>query len=315
MTSGGPIEIYQALLDRVSGAVNAQDVDVLRGDFTLPLTIRSAEGERVIESDEEFRRFYGNFFQDIAACGANQVIRLASRADLFGPDHIEGWHVTHVMHNAQRLAEPFLTRVILRRDSAAWKIVEIDSVLKYIGRPGQPFCIAEDRDLSASGIAPGDARLEAQSAMALYQDFLDRMSKANLDRDFETYSAMIAYPLTSHTDTDDAVYASPCEARPFFDVFSTYMAQKNGDHLERTAERAEFLSGTRICGYHDTMLYSRGAAVYGPVKSRMVLERQGTGWFLKSITNSLTTHLLASNEPDVTDRIVSLRAIQERTAR
>ena len=81
----------------------------------------------------------------------------------------------------------------------------------------------------------------------------------------------------------------------------------------RIADHAEFLSRDLICGYHTTRFLRDSSDKLDPIKSRMILRRVGTRWFLNSVTNAMSQAQAPYGEPIATPDLVTHREIQERT--
>lgn len=119
-------------------------------------------------------------------------------------------------------------------------------------------------------------------------------------------------PYEIHYDQIDHIVKDAEETRPFFDGVVTQMQNLDANRLHRSARYAEFLSGDRILGYHETSLLSDDECVFGPVKSRMTLCQEDGRWKCCSVTNSLSNTDLNIEEFLVSGNLPTLREIKER---
>ncbi len=307
------VRIYQELLDTLSDAMMASDLATVRARIKLPFVRRTLASEVIIETAADMDRGTLAGAQSLLARGVNQFIRLASDAEFLSPHYIEGYHVTHLLRNAMRVAPSYSNRVVMQNDHGVWKLTELDSELENTEWPYKMLSVPERmHNTIRLPIDPDDMRRTNAEPLALYQQFLDALTKKNVEDDFDGYCGLCSFPYTTHHDNSDIVMESRKDVRPAFDTITELLGKYEADKFERRGERAEFISGNLICGYHTSRFFRRGLVVMGPIHSRMILERTGPHWRLKSVTNSVTNETYPYSDPVTVNTLVTIREIQER---
>lgn len=292
------------------------DIEVLKTRISLPFRMRTQSQEFIIESQEDWLESAKRFSANLKSMGVNHYIRLVTDAEFLSENYIQGHHVTHTLRNALAMVPPYENRATLTRKDGIWRISEMDSTIQNNRWPITFTKVDENTtaDWKQNG-ADADARRASVSPREIYQDYLDEMSRINMDHGFEGWCARCDFPHTVHMDQVDEVIEGPDQIRPFFDMLSNEIKSNDIDSFQRVTEHAEFLSATQICGYHQTNLYANGVLKLGPVASRYILTRTGTDWRMSSVTNSLSNSEFPYARPQPSELLVSLRDIQERTTR
>ncbi len=306
--------VYQETLDILSRALMVGDWEVAQARIKLPHVQRTQSTEIVVETTEDLIIGLTAFRAALQGRGATHLVRLATDAEFMSENYLAGHHVTHTLNNAVPVVESYANRMVLLREDDIWKVLEVESMLD---NPHWPIHIPHvRRDGADTGALPStetDARRQSVDPLTIYQSFIDELTEATAEDDFEAYCSCLLFPYSAHTEALDTIIAAPEEVRPFFDMLRRELDKRGADRLERCAERAEFISSDLICGYHSTDFYAGEVSVFGPIKSRMVLQRKGTSWYLKSVTNSLSNNRFPYNVPKPAKALVTLRTIQERT--
>lgn len=119
---------FQEIGDRLTRALVGGDFALYRSIMALPLRIAPRlSGEYVLEDEAALRADFELYHQIIGLHGVTDIYREVL-GDAALPD---GRHQvtcrTHILVRANRLVEPFETRLYLRHDSDGWRITEIES--------------------------------------------------------------------------------------------------------------------------------------------------------------------------------------------
>ena len=307
-------EIYQGLLDQLSDGLMANDNASMVDGMSFPFRKTTLNEEFIIESAKDWLISVEKFREALHSQGVNHFIRLVTDASFLSENYITGRHMTYIMRNAVSAVEPYENRSTLVRKDGVWRVTEMNSTLNNAHWPISLPQVAQG-DLSdwIEDGAEADARRWSTSPKVIYQTFMNGLSRSNLENDFEAWCDHCAFPHSIHMATVDEVAEEPAHIRPFFDMLSTQIAKLEIDEIDRRTDNAEFISATKICGYHITNLRSKGVSKLGPVSSRYILERFGTQWKATSITNSVKNTAFPYSIPELGDALVTLRAIQERT--
>ena len=308
------LEIYQRLIDAVAAELVAGRYAAVTGFFNYPLQFRTQGADMVMELREEMEEGYHSMIEGLRAQGLTDILFLSSRARFLSPGYIEGFHVSHYLSNATPIVPPFNNRTVLRLVDGNWLVDEAESEAFNARWPIDTLKVDPNADLSRVRLhfPREDARTSVRDPLDVYARFLRAYSDRNMAHDFEGWSAMHLYPHTIHTDAVDKTIKAPDGIKPFFDMLSKIIREHDCDWFERAPTRAEFLSANKICGYHTGALYSGEALVMGPIKSRMILQRVGPDWFLRSVTNAVSNDRIPWERPKVSAELIGLREIQAR---
>lgn len=308
------LTVYQETLDVLSRALMEGDWALALARIKLPHLQRTQSTEIVVETAEDLIIGLTAFRDALRGRGATHLVRLATDAEFMSENYMAGHHVTHTLRDAVPVVDSYANRMVLLREDGLWKVLEVECMLD---NPHWPIHIPQ---VHRDGARPealkspeNDARRQSVDPLTIYQSFIDELSEANTEDDFEAYCGCLLFPYSSHTESLDTIISTPEEVRPFFDMLRREMDDKSADRLVRRAEQAEFISSDLICGYHATDFCAGEVSVFGPIKSCMVLKRKGTTWYLKSVTNSLSNNRFPYNVPKPSKALVTLRTIQERT--
>lgn len=306
--------IYQDTLDALSDAVMTGDTELALARTKLPHLRRTLSSETIVETEEDLINGLMMYGQAVKGQGATHLVCLVTEAEFLSEKYITGHHMSHMLRDATPVMESYASRMVLIHDEGAWKMLEMDSTLNNIHWPAYIPRLRQD---AASKIPPPlpehDVRKLSLDPLTIYQTFIDDLSEANNRNDFDLYCSYLMFPYSSHTEISDTVISAPEDVRPFFDMVRDTLDEHACDRLVRRGRDAEFISSDLICGYHDTELCAGDETLFGPVRSRMVLQRTGQSWYLKSVTNSLQNSEFPYNVPRLSNALVTLRTIQERT--
>lgn len=312
MTQDDPRLILQDLLDAMSLAARSDDYDAVLSYYSLPYLHRALDSKVMLETREDLRIGVEAFYKALVAKGADQIIRLASNATYLSPNYIEGVYVTHLLVNSVPVTRSFTNRTIIRRTPDGWKLAETFNGFSHKIWPIRVFYVP-DEPLSYPDASEDDARRSAMEPLAIYQSFINAMTRTNVSGDFEAYCKHCMFPHTIHANNHDGINETPEAAREFFFSLLDILVEHDIQDFVRIADYAEFVSADEICGYHMAHFLRDGQSGLPPVRSRMILKRSGTQWYMSSVTNSLENeeypyrHLVPASE------LVTQLAIQKRT--
>lgn len=304
--------LLQDVLDTQSRALLAGDVARLRDTVILPCRQIMTGVEVIVETEADFQRGSTAFTGSLHALGVNQFIRLVTEAEFLNDDYIQGHYVTHALRNGATMVPSYDNRLVLQRHGDTWRMIEEESSLYALKWPFDLLRVSETGGLPSPPQA-NDVRRTSATPIALYQAFLDKLTAATLQNDFDGYCALCDLPYASHSDHIDTTIHTPEDVRPFFEMTVDLISGDTADSFARHAESAQFLGADLICGYHDTTFQKGGAPTLAPIKSRMILRRDGVQWKLKHVTNAISNDTFPYTAPEPTEALLTHREIQERT--
>lgn len=307
-----PHTIYQDWLDVTSAALMGGDAETFIAHMAIPFIMRTSTVEMVLETVDDLRGDTVNVIKALKGQQVTNYIRLVKQARYVDEDTIEGWHTTYVLRNATAVTPTYSNRMIMRRMEGVWKVTEADNELS--GSRFPLTLLRSDPGSFADTWANARADIRAIQARAepIYQVFIDSMSDVVNTPDFDAWSALYTYPHEIHYDATDHTANSPEDVRVFFEMLTAQMQEMGADRMIRTARYAEFLSDERIFGYHDTIIVKGDDILFGPVKSRMMLTYEDGQWKCSSVTNSLSQETPSEAEFKVSNKLPTMREIQER---
>ena len=312
MAHEDPRTIFQDLLDRVSEAGAGGRVETMLPFFSLPYLHEALDAKIMLETQDDLRVGLSAFYETLRAKGVTQMIRLCSQADYLSPNYIDGQYVTHLLHNSRPIVRSYTNRAVIRRTDDGWKLAQTINGFSHKIWPIRVFYVPEDPP--EYGLAQhDDARRDALEPLAIYQSFINRMTQANVAGDKDAYLSLCALPVWWHLDENDHEFADASAISEFVDSVSELLAEHEIEDFLRIADHAEFVSGSEICGYHTTHFLRGGEPALDPVKSRLLLRRKGTRWYMHSVTNALKYSDHPMRNPIMTTDLATQLDIQKRT--
>ncbi len=309
--SSDALSIYQDWLDTLHAAVLRGDLDVVAAHVSLPYLHQSEDARLVIETRRDMETGFHSFARMLKARGVNQFIGLATTAEYLSDDYIEGFHVAHALRNGVPVLPNYTNRAVLRRGAANWKLSEIEHGFSHGEWPIRVVHVAKDTTTERS--QKDDVRRESTQPLALYQRFLNALTRANVTADFGAYCRLLEFPYSYHSVGKDMIASGPEDVRPHFDMVTEMLRENGIEDFARIADHAEFLSGNMICGYHTSWMMRDGTDALESIRSRMILHRHGTRWFAKSVTKAVEDDQFPYGQPVVADDLVTDLEIQKRT--
>ena len=307
-----PAAIYQENLDIVSNAIMQGDAGAAVGRFAIPMLLRTLSSEMMLERAEDLIEDTSRHSQALHDLGVTHYVRLVKKAAYLTEELIEGWHETFALRGANLVVPSYRSRLILRLDDGIWKVAEGEHELggerfpAGIVRP-EPGAFDKRWRQSYDDIRATHARAEP-----IYQAVLDTMSALTIAGDFDGWAGTFTFPHDVHYDATDHVAYAPKDVAAFFSHMQERLETLGADAMPRRARYAEFVSGNRIIGYHDTCLSKNGETVFGPVRSRMMLRLDDDTWLCTAVTNSLSNRDLDIKDFQLSTTLPPMREIQER---
>ena len=126
------LAILQNYLDRMGAAVMAGDYDTYAAGVLLPFRLITEESELVVKTDAKLREGFDAFRDMLSSQRATNMIRIAEAAEFSGHDALSGLYKTDILRDAQRIFEPFESRIVLRRSAVggAWRAEVISNAMR-----------------------------------------------------------------------------------------------------------------------------------------------------------------------------------------
>jgi hypothetical protein len=161
------LTIYQDFLDRTAAACMARDADAFLRLIHLPIRIDTDNGTFELTDMTMARRHFTGFSNALKAQGADSYVRIATGAQFLAPTGSRG------AQGAYQFVRETRGPGLRQRDGA-------DVARRYLGGKPHP----PSRPLRGMARHPAQAGdLMMQTAKDIYQAYLDRVSRALLERD------------------------------------------------------------------------------------------------------------------------------------
>lgn len=307
-----PSEVYQDWLDTASAFLLEGKADEFCDMIGLPFRMGAVNNETIIETMDALRGDTQNVIEALRGHGVTHYIRLVKKARYLREDLIEGWHTTHMLRDAIEVIPSYSNRMVMRRVGDKWRVTEAEHELSGSRTPIELFRSIPGAMAEQWKQPLGDIRASHARAEPIYAAFVDALSDTIHARDAEAWCTFFAEPHEAHFDDADHIVGKQ-EERQFFANLCQKMDELNANRFVRKVKFAEFVAADRIVGYHDTTMERDGKIVFGPVRSRMVLNLQDDGrWVCSSVTNSLSNKDFALDDFVVSQTLPTLRDIEKR---
>ena len=116
-----------------------------------------------------------------------------------------------------------------------------------------------------------------QSAKAIYQSVLDRLSKAVFDNDYRLWSSIMAIPFQMTTAEGTLVHENERDVAVGFADFVGALRRKNVARMDQICRFAYQSEPDTITGYHDTVMYTADGMALPEYTVKWVLHLQDNG--------------------------------------
>lgn len=128
-----------------------------------------------------------------------------------------------------------------------------------------------------------------QAAEATLQTYLDNISTAVMQGDWDSYRALMILPFHLVTHSANIVLASEADLRSSFDGFRQTLELQHVTDYIRLVQTAKQIDDDLLTGSYITHLLSGGQRLLDPFTSLITLRRTDGVWRGASITNALST--------------------------
>lgn len=123
-------------------------------------------------------------------------------------------------------------------------------------------------------------------AEPILQDYLDRMSQAVMEADFETYAAGVALPFHLVTTANSMVVTTQDDLRDGFDSYVGMLRVQQATSYHQIADRAWFIDEALLSGHYVTNILNMTHRIVPAFTSQIVLRwSDGIAWRAASIAN------------------------------
>lgn len=123
-----PERAFRELGDLLTKALIFGNFELYRSILTLPVRFSPKDGKAYVLSDDQaLRDDFDLYVSIIKLHGVTDIYRQFLGYDRLHEGQMSVRWMTHILVRGQRLADPFATRMLVRRAEDGWKIAEIES--------------------------------------------------------------------------------------------------------------------------------------------------------------------------------------------
>ena len=128
-----PAQAFHALGETLTKALITGDFGLYRSVLSLPMTFTPKYDKPYTLPDEAaLRTDFDLYASTLQVHRVTDIYRQVLGFDQLDDGRVWVRLTTHILVSATLLVEPFPTRMLLRRDSDGWRIVEIESSLGHL---------------------------------------------------------------------------------------------------------------------------------------------------------------------------------------
>ncbi|WP_417210115.1 hypothetical protein [Antarctobacter sp.] len=294
MTPDTAKKVASSLLDATGRALMSGDFDAFAGCFRLPQSIGTIDGVRLLNTKADLERAFDRVRAHYADIGLAKLDRWIELALFDGPTVIRSCHMTHIRSaDGQLLKDPVVTLSQLVCENDQWRIA------------GMLYSVPSDSDhgraLLSGGAQPSTDQAQKYAAEAVFQSYLDRVTRAYLDGQFATLSEAVQLPLFVQTSTGTMVVMRTDHLEEDFNRTVTQLRVHGVSDIVRRVHIAEMVGDRRIHGAYRTHILSGARLVIPAYKSAMTIE-QGADltWRMTSVIHPMG-HLTMQAQIDAQD--------------
>lgn len=282
-------EVAARLLAVTGDALMTGDFELFREQFLLPQSIATIGGTRTLRTEEDMRRTFGQIQEHYAKIGLDRLDRWIQVALFDGPDEIRSGHITHMLSKSGKLLNrPILTMSRLQRVGDRWMIAGTQYTISAESPHGQALL---------SGGSPHSPQGAGGAADAIFQNHLDRVTRAYMEDRFDLLMAAVQLPLFLQASEGAMLISDIPQMQEDFNRSVTRLRVQSVTDIVRRVQSAEVIGEKRIHGTYRTHILSRDQLVIPAYKSAMSIEMgEDLNWRMTSVMHPVG-HLTLPDGP------------------
>ena len=131
MTSseGAARQIAEDLLIRSGAALSTGGFDSFADCFSLPQTIATFEGKRVVETLQELRDLFNRVRDHLEKLNISDLVCTCTAAEFRDADTIISSHTSRLLSGTDLVEEPYHVLYVIRRTEGGWRIAQAQYAL------------------------------------------------------------------------------------------------------------------------------------------------------------------------------------------
>ncbi|WP_420326076.1 hypothetical protein [Mameliella sp.] len=282
-------EVAASLLAATGDALATGDFELFRRNFQLPQSIATIGGTRTLNTEEDLRRTFEQIRAHYAEIGLDRLDRWIEVALFDGPNEIRSCHITHMLSKSGKLLNtPILTMSRLVRAGERWLIGGTQYTISAESAHGQALL---------SDGTPYRPQGAGGAAEAIFQNHLDRVTRAYLEDRFDLLTAAVQLPLFLQASEGAMLISDVQQLREDFKRSVTRLRVQSVSDIVRRVQSAEIIGEKRIHGTYRTHILSAEQLVIPAYKSSMSIEMgEDLNWRMTSVMHPIG-HLTLPDGP------------------
>ena len=124
------IDIASAILEITGTALMNGDFDAFAAVFHTPQMMATMTGPVHMETVEDMRRAFDEMHRHFKETGVTDMIREVVAADYTSDTRIESTHVSEVLRNGKRQAQPYPVFSVIEKIDGTWKVTASEYALE-----------------------------------------------------------------------------------------------------------------------------------------------------------------------------------------
>lgn len=294
------LNIYQRVLDEMTKAVMEGDAKLIASYLHQPFHMRTAGGWFPICTFDDVDQLVSSMHFSFKIQGVTDYERIASQAKFLGADEIEGFHTTHVFRGGRAMIAPYENRMKMKKIGDDWRVTIAEHSLENFKWPLMMPKVKSGTLEHLRRNTKNDA-----VAMEIYQNFINELTRANLEGDHDAWSALCEFPHKVKIDNIEQIIESPDGSTSFLNTMSKILEEAIDSEFKREANFAGFLGDDIIRGYHTTTLGGPNSSTFRPIQSRITIRRTDNKWRIIELVNSIANTEFPYEKPIISDTLIS----------
>ncbi len=294
------LRIYQHVVDEISDALMRSDAKTVASYLTKPFHMRTAKGWFPLNTFDDVEQMVSSMHLSMKIQNVTDYIRNAYDAKFSEDGGIEGFHTTHIISNERPLVAPYESRMVLKQQGDIWQVCTAEHSMENAKWP-----------ISMPKVSTGtlsDLEEETKNdavALEIYQNFIDRLTEANITGDHAGWNRMCEFPHRVEIDNVKHIIESTDDTSTFLNTMSDLLNDAINENFKRDANFAGFLGEDMIRGYHTTTMGDPESNAFRPIQSRITIRRTNNEWRIIELVNSIANTEFPYESPIISDSLVS----------
>lgn len=268
--------IYQDLLDRMSRALFARDLETWLDGLVLPHRMTTCDGSIMLETPEDVAITFADYVGALDKLGVVRMERTCEIARSSEPGRIEGYHSTAMFREGDEPLPVYTVKwVLCECADGQWRVSKGDSALSADTWADIPY---HRISLFRRADSDGDLRLRRQ-----FQAYLDRIDTTLLHGNFTEWQHAFKLPFVVETPTGQTIIDTTKRLRIAFDLYTDAFRIHRVTDFTRVIRTAEQIDENFMMATYRAHLMSGPHYVIEPWNGALTLRREDGRWYITKL--------------------------------